>query len=132
MKKSRKINVDEIKDLVETPMLSIELRADMKKFLLNYAKNRQSYNDKIFSQESSKIIRDILDELFYDYITIMEQHQKEIVDIKEDLNILKMEHEIKIKELHDLGNKFAFERITDSDDPSKWNLFVDPSGENNV
>ena len=125
MKKLKMTEIDKIKDLIESPAVTFKLQPSMKKFLVDYARNRKNYENKPFLTDESEIIRDILDEIFYDYITQMERCQMEIEEMDEGVKNLKMEQAAKVKDLHELGNKFAFERTTDSDDPSRWNLFID-------
>lgn len=120
-----KLNLDSLELFKNNPRVELKLASEDVEFLLDYAKNREEYNDRSFTEEENKIIRELLDNLFYEYVILNERLGKELRIRKEKLELLITNEQSKMKSLHELGDTFAEDRQDDSNRPSRWDLFVD-------
>lgn len=120
-----KLNLDCLEFFKNNPILELKLDSETSKFLINYAKNREEYTDRSFNEEENKIIRSILDNLFYEHIMRHEKLQKELNIRKEKLEHLIRNERSNLELLHELGHKFAQARDGDNQKPSRWDLFIE-------
>ena len=120
-----KLNLDSLELFKNNPRVELKLASEDVEFLLDYAKNREEYNDRSFTEEENKIIRELLDNLFYEYVILNERLGKELRIRKEKLELLITNEQSKMKSLHELGDTFAEDRQDDSNRPSRWDLFAD-------
>ena len=105
--------VQDIKNAIDNPEVRIDLSEEEEEFLKVYATNRISYMERSFDKEEQRIVRRILDRLFYQYIMLHEHADFQLTTQANNLMLYRDKHREEMKAIQKLGEKLSEQNGSD-------------------
>ena len=105
--------VQDIKNAIDNPEIKIDLSEEEEEFLKVYATNRVSYTERSFDKEEARIVRRILDRLFYQYIMLHEHADFQLTTQANNLILYRDKHRQEMKAIQKLGENLSEQNGSD-------------------
>ena len=105
--------VQDIKNAIDCPEVQIDLIEEEEEFLKVYATNRSSYNERSFDKEEARIVRRILDKIFYQYIMLHEHADFQLTSQANNLILYRDKHREEVKAIQKLGENLSEQNGSD-------------------
>ena len=113
LKDKKNRTVQDIKNDINNPVIQIDLSEEEEEFLKVYATNRASYTERSFDKEEQRIVRRILDRLFYQYIMLHENADFQLTSQANNLILYRDKHREEMKAIQKLGEKLSEQNGSD-------------------
>ena len=108
---------------LKQPELSLPLKEEEIKFIEEYAKEREVYNNTTFNMIESRIIRSILDRIFTSYIIAHEQNEYDLYNEYREIRDIKARLAKRRSELQAVG-EHLYEVRSDDQEIGKEGIVV--------
>ena len=105
--------VQDIKNAIDCPEVKTDLPEEEKIFLKRYAKNRVAYTERSFTDEEARIVRRILDRIFYQFVMLHEHADFQLTSQANNLMQYRDSHREEMKAIQKLGENLSEQNGSD-------------------
>ena len=113
LKDKKNPTIQDIKNAIDNPEVKIDLSEEEVDFLKVYAENRVSYTEKSLLKEEYRIVRRLLDKIFYQFVMLQEYTDFDLTTKINNLILYRDEHRENKKSIQKLGEELSEQNRND-------------------